>query len=380
LISNASTAARTVDARLSNSIAIARVICILGVVYVHAWTGRTGEELTAMASWQEGLRWALMEGLGKSAVPLLGIVSGWLVARSSRARDWRGHVAVKARTILLPMIAWNIIAILLVSGAALLFHLKAPVPVSLEWVAQEVLLLTRNPDINVQMPFLRDLFLCMVTAPLLLRLPGKALAAIGIGAALCSIVGWGQPVLLRPIILFFFTLGMLAQRGGWAQRIAAMPYAMAAAPFLLLLPVKVGFSFPAITSMVLDPPAMAAFDLVMRLAAALAFWRTAWALAGSGAASALLGGERYAFFLFCSHLIFIWLLGPVIGMMSGPLGAPAYPLFLLSQPLLVLGASMATGTALARLWPRAATLLSGGRLGSAPPRERPRAVAFADGR
>ncbi|WP_336959845.1 acyltransferase [Sphingobium aquiterrae] len=375
MIPKAASAARGPDTRLSHSIAIARVLCILGVVYVHAWTGRTGEELAAMASWQEGLRWVLMEGLGKSAVPLLGIVSGWLVAGSARTRHWRAHVAVKARTILLPMVAWNIVAILLVCGAALLFHLKAPMPASLEWTAQEVLLLTRNPDINVQMPFLRDLFLCMLAAPLLVRLPGRALAIIGIGAAICSVAEWGQPLLLRPAILTFFALGMLARRGGWAERAAALPYAGAVAPFLLLLPFKVVLSLPAVAAPGLHPHAMAAFDLMIRLAAALAFWRTAWALAGSGAAESLRSVERYAFFLFCSHLILIWLLGPVIGGFTGPLGAPAYPLFLLAQPLLVLGASMTLGAALARFWPRAAALLSGGRLGSAPPRQRRRLLA-----
>ncbi|MFP5434535.1 MAG: acyltransferase, partial [Alphaproteobacteria bacterium] len=34
-------------ARRSDAIAIARVICIVGVVYVHAWTGLNGEALNA---------------------------------------------------------------------------------------------------------------------------------------------------------------------------------------------------------------------------------------------------------------------------------------------------------------------------------------------
>ena len=109
-------------ARRSDAIAIARVICILGVVYVHAWTGLNGEALAQLrGSGQDNLRWALMEIFGRSAVPLLGLISGWLVAGSGRARDWRSHLARKARTIALPMILWNSLAILFVSGAAWTF-------------------------------------------------------------------------------------------------------------------------------------------------------------------------------------------------------------------------------------------------------------------
>jgi fucose 4-O-acetylase-like acetyltransferase len=365
------------DQNISASIAIARVICILGVVYVHAWTGRTGAELAAMQHWQEGLRWVLMEGLGKSAVPLLGLISGWLVAGSARTRDWRAHVTVKARTILLPMVAWNALAILLVSGAALGLGLRAPVPRSLEWVAQEMLLVTRNPDINVQMPFLRDLFLCMLAAPLLVRLRSPGLALAGGTAALCAVAGIGQPLLLRPVILAFFTLGMLARRHGWAGRVGAMPMGRVAAPFLVLLPFKVALSLPPFSAMDRHPHGMAAFDIAIRLAAAMAFWRMAWALAGSAMGAALRRVEPYAFFLFCCHLILLWLFGPLLGRLSGPLGSPGYPLFLLLQPLLVLAASMALGGLLVRLSPGMARVLSGGRLGRPVARERERPLVPA---
>ena len=55
-------------ARRSDAIAIARVICILGVVYVHAWTGLNGIALAALrGTGQDTLRWTLMEVFGRSA-------------------------------------------------------------------------------------------------------------------------------------------------------------------------------------------------------------------------------------------------------------------------------------------------------------------------
>jgi len=51
-----------------------------------------------------------------------------------------------------------------------------------------------------------------------------------------------------------------------------------------------------------------------------------------------------------------------LGKLTGPLGSPLYPLYLILQPLLVLVAVVALGRILRRVAPRAAALLSGGRL------------------
>lgn len=348
-------------ARRSDAIAIARVICILGVVYVHAWTGQNGEALAALrGSAQDNLRWALMEIFGRSAVPLLGLISGWLVAGSDTARHWAPHVRRKARTILLPMILWNGLAILLVSGTAYLWSLSAPVPTSLWWVVQEVLIISRNPDINVQMPFLRDLFLCMVAAPLLVRLPNWMLMAVALAALSCQIAGLGPPVLMRPSILFFFTIGILARREGWADRAAAVPMLAASLPFGLLMGAQLYVSLKGGEG--LAPLALACLDMAVRMAASLCFWRLAWALAESPARGLLMRVEPYAFFLFCAHLILIWLGGPLLGQLFGPLGSPLYPLYLIAQPFLVLAVVILIGNLMQRLSPTMAGLMSGGRL------------------
>lgn len=347
-------------ARRSDAISIARVICILGVVYVHAWTGLNGHDLQiARGTPQENLRWLLMEIFGRSAVPLLGLISGWLVAGSARTQDWAGHIVRKARTILLPMVLWNALAILLVSGAAWALGLSAPVPVSLGWMVEELFIVSRNPDINVQMPFLRDLFLCMVVAPLLVRLPGWALAMAAVAAATAQLAGWGPPVLMRPAIFFFFVLGMIARRGGLADRVASLRWPLAAGPFLLLMVVQLHFSLQTVGPSGID---VGLLDLAVRVAAAACFWRLSWALAGGPARGLLLRIEPFAFFLFCSHLILIWLGGPVLGALFGKLGSPLYPAYLLAQPLLVLIAVLLAGTMLSRAWPGMAKLLSGGRL------------------
>lgn len=353
----------------NDAIAIARVLCILGVVYVHAWTGRTGEELAQMSySGQEVLRWILMEGLGKSAVPLLGMISGYLVAGSRHALNWRPHLAGKARTILLPMLLWNAIAIACVSGAATAGWIKAPTPVSAGWFVEELFALTRAPDINVQMPFLRDLFVCMLAVPLLIRLPVKGMALLAAMVAALTIVGWPQPLLLRPLILFFFLFGMIARRLSLGDKAVALPMVSAVVPFLLLAPAKIALSLSSANFQTVHPHEMAAIDLAARIAAALFFWRIANLCARSRAREPLLAIEPYAFFLFCCHLILIWLGGPLLGHWIGPAGSPLYPAYLVAQPLLVLGASVALARTIIAVSPGTARTLSGGRLAADGPK------------
>lgn len=352
------------DSRLSTAIAIARLIGIMGIVYVHAWTGRTAEELAAVAfGWQAVLRTALGELFGRSAVPLLGMISGWLVVSTATRQAYAPFLTGKARTILLPMLLWNAIAILLVGAAATFGTLKAPTPTSLGWTLNELVPLVHANDINVQMPFLRDLFVCMMIAPVLVRASSAWLAAVALAVVVWSVSAVHIPVLLRPQILLFFTAGIAARRSGMAERVAGWPVALCALPFVVLIAPRLWTAVLGNAFFDAHLHVLTAFDLVFRLASAVLFWRLAWALAGSGVAERLRTAERYGFLAFCDHLVLLWLLGPVIGLATGALGAPIYPLYLLVQPPLVLGATIVLGRMLLTVWPAAARVLSGGRLG-----------------
>ena len=98
------------------------------------------------------------------------------------------------------------------------------------------------------------------------------------------------------------------------------------------------------------------------LAAAVAFWRLAWIVAGSRLRGPMLRIEPFAFFLFCAHLILIWLGGPFLGHVFGRMGAPLYPVYLILQPAMVAAVVIPIGLLLRRYMPRAARILSGGRL------------------
>ncbi|WP_245653773.1 acyltransferase family protein [Novosphingobium rosa] len=352
--------------RLSRAIGIARVICIMGIVYVHAWTGRNGQDLQLFNDTSQGLmRWALIDLMARSSVPLLSMISGWLVGPSFAKRGWRIFLQGKLRTVALPMVLWNALAILLVSGAAYLGLIYAPRPTTVWWTIDELFCLITPNDINVQIPFLRDLFVCMLAVPLLVRLPSKVLIGVALAAMAWSLmpVNPAPVVLQRPSILLFFIAGLLARRHTLAAWMASRPLLLVGMPYLAIGATKVWLEVVGIDRGYNNPLMLAGIDLAMRCATAIFFWSIAWRLAASRVAAPLLKIEPYMFLMFCAHLIMIWLFGPLIGdHIFGPIGSPAYPLFLLGQPFMVLGASVALGNLMMRVTPRATKLLSGGRL------------------
>ena len=332
------------------------------MVYVHAWTGLTGPDLAASDHTAQGLlRWVLSDLFGKAAVPLLSLVSGWLAAGSLERRGAVSFVRGKVRTVVLPMVLWNAIAVTLVGGAAWLGWISGPTPSSWSWVANELLCLTHPADIDVQSSFLRDLFVCLLLAPGLRRMElaiQMGVVAVGLAYALS---GASFPLLLRPTILVFFVLGMMARRSDALHRASSLPLILLGALYLGLAIVEVAL---ATHRPPLPTPfgVQSALDVALRAAAALFFWAVSWRIAASRFADALLALEPYVFLLFCSHLIMMWLAAPLIGLVTGPLGAPLYPLFLIAQPAIALAASVALGRALARWTPGLAEALTGGRL------------------
>lgn len=351
---------------MSAAISIARLICILGVVYVHGWTGLHSDELAAQAGSAQGmLRWTMVELFGRSAVPLLSVISGWLVARSPRRRSYRDFALNKARTLLAPMVAWNAIGLVLVAGAGMLGWIEAPRPTSVRWVVDELFCLTRPADINVQMSFLRDLFLCMLAAPWMVRVSSGLLLGLAMLTAAWVTGEWAVPILLRPAILLFFVCGVLAARHDIAERIAVLPLRAAISPFLLILPLKLALSIWGDRLPALSPHVVAAVDLGLRFAAATAVWRLAILLASRPVGAFMLRLAPYSFLLFCSHVLFMWLLGPLLGSATGPMGHPAWTVYFLLQPVLALGFAIAFGHGLAALSPAATRVLSGGRVGKA---------------
>jgi hypothetical protein len=213
------------------------------------------------------------------------------------------------------------------------------------------------------MGFLRDLFLCMLLAPLLVQMPTVILLAVMALAMAWNVGGWTSVILLRPAILLFFVGGMLAARYRVAEQVGAMPVSLAVLPFLLVLPFKLGLSIAGGALVVEESHLVALIDLMLRVAAAILVWRVSILIAMKSEGAWMRALEPYVFLLFCSHVLFMWLLGPMIGRLTGPMGSAAWPAYFVVQPLLALGFAILLGVTIAALSPALARVLSGGRLG-----------------
>ncbi len=348
----------------SNAIVVARVLCILGIVYAHAWTGRGGAWLLLNADTAQGMMRALfMETIGRSAVPLLGMISGWLVAGSALKRGYWRFVGGKARTILAPMLLWNALALSLLGFAMWMGWNYGPRINDLpRFIFEEMTSFSEMNKVNFQTPFLRDLFVLMLLAPVLIRLRSGWLALLTATVLAWSVWNWYFPLILRPQVALFFLIGILARRFGVAERIAGTRWRWLLPPFLVFAAIKFDFAvFDWYFAWEHKPVAMAV-EIALRLSAAALLWRLCIALADRPSLALFRRIEPYAFFFFCAHMIFIWLFAQHVGKIVGPLGSPLYPLFFLPLPIYLLLGSIGLARLVMRLSPGWADILSGGRL------------------
>ncbi|MFQ3666897.1 MAG: acyltransferase family protein, partial [Sphingomonadaceae bacterium] len=80
-------------AHLSDAITVSRILCMTSVVWVHAWFGMPRTVMSgADAVAQMTMVTLLADVLGRSSVPLLSIVSGYLVSVSWAKANWASFV------------------------------------------------------------------------------------------------------------------------------------------------------------------------------------------------------------------------------------------------------------------------------------------------
>lgn len=199
---------------------MARLVAILCMVYVHVPDGHSARVLHALP-WENFtslIQGLFIEGPGRAAASLLSVISGYLTARICMRQhfSWSGLYKRRFFSILLPMIIWTVATYIVYSVAAggqqtfideattLLAHLNI------------LLFLTEIPQgATMHLAFLRDLFVCILLAPLLLvglkKYPVALLSVLGF---LYLALHQNQAVIiLRPLVLFAFTIGLfLAQR------------------------------------------------------------------------------------------------------------------------------------------------------------------------
>ena len=337
---------------MSRRIAIARVICILAVIYVHS--PPYGDRVPVTLLSVDGATWIMREILARSSVPLLSIVSGFLTVRLD-AGSYADRLRKKVKTLLVPLVLWNLIAVAKDSVAA-----GGALP-ALADLPQLLLGITGNPRIY-PLYFLRDIFVCNLLLPLFLfgiaRSPRLTLALL-----LADAVTNADGVLFtNSAIPLFFAVGlalgsrqltataMMRQPALWAACAAIVLVAIAAMPFVF------GVSARHWPGMIEN-----AVVVVQRVAGAILFWHAAGMAMNRPVGRIARRIEPIIFFVFCSHPLLLGGAWAVFQAATGGAGAAGTIAFFFASPVIVLLLSIVAIAALMATVPWLLRTLMAGR-------------------
>ncbi|MFM2042291.1 MAG: hypothetical protein RLY86_867 [Pseudomonadota bacterium] len=346
-------------------IRLARVICILAMTYVHVhpWAMEMDIAQHGVRVF-DGVRLYVVEAFSRASVALLSVISGYLLLATGAGKGYGTLVRGKLRTLFVPLLAWNLIGLALMTAAN---GGRMPIGTDLRSILDGLVALAGWPVVT-PLSFLRDILLCGLLSPVMVavlrRAPLPALLA-----ALCwyFLVPEGV-VFLRPVIPLFFMVGLaLAIHGlprwpgtGFWWAVLAGWVLLPATIVVLRLRVEMGQDLGAIPGVGVEQ-VLHALRLAARVAGALSVLWLAQHLLHHPIGRVLARAEPYIFLFFCAHTLafsLFWMLWePAFGGYYGP----AYPLFFATAPVLALLLTIPAARIAGRIAPGPLALLNGGR-------------------
>lgn len=345
---------------------VARPLCIFFMIWVHVNPGvaefAPGEHGLGFADWY---RFYFADGVGRTSIGLLAIVSGFLAISTARVFPFGRFTMKRFRSLFIPMVVWS--AILLIAYLAgeqvKPGYLEQQVGEPWSWahVPDWLFGLTDHPA-NFPLGFLRDLFICALATPLFVLAMRKA--ALPVLAVLFVLMVTHAPTpFLGNNIPMFYGLGVwLALNGrsmeAWIDRHAGK--------VILAFAVYAAFITAFRFYDELNPenglePVFYGFLEVQRLFGAAAFWAIAGWISKQSWRSLITRFEPYAFFVFCSHIIFSTVFWMPYSYLIGGYYSPTYPIFFSVTPVLVYVAAVLTALFLSKFMAPVSTVLNGGR-------------------
>ncbi|RNF32765.1 hypothetical protein NM04_00040 [Massilia aurea] len=349
----------TLDRSLRERIALLRFVMIFGVIVLHTPAYVPMSELGD--GWFDATKAFFQLAMFRATVPVLTIISGFLLFGAGLDRLPGKLFGKKARTILLPFLCFNLPLLPLALGAEMFAGIELSAQLwpfePMAWL-NAAFGLTASP-INYPLNFLRDLLVLILLAPLfgwLLRRhawPGLVLVAV------VFFNNYDGVLVLRDLMAVLFYVGGMAAVRGWNLRRLdryALPCLML---FLLACAAMVHFRIANTT--------------YLRLVAPFLIWPATVLLAESRAGRWLAGMSKYSFFMFLAHspvLLLTWILYGRFGD-----GLP-YPVYWVMAPLVVTGVLIVVYRLAEHLMPRLFPVLigAGGKADKAPAGESAAAI------
>lgn len=306
-----------IDTEISTRISILRFAMIFGIVILHTPLYVPIDQVGPHAF--DMLKAFFQNAVFRCTVPVLTLISGYLLFSSSMPERPRALISKKFKSLVIPFLTFNLPLVALVflvqshGPLAISYQL---VPIDLRTLADAALSLTAAP-LNYPLYFLRDLFVLCVLAPvfaILLRyvpLLGLFLVA---GIFLLNFDG---SLVIRTDMPVTFYIGGLCALHKVDMRSLDKYAPLCLAVFIVMCGAVIAFQIKNTTG--------------LRLVAPLLIWPSASLLVGTRFGTWLAGMAKYSFFIFLMHapiLIATWLVYSRYG------AALPYPIYWVCAPLL----------------------------------------------
>ncbi len=202
------------------------------MIYVHVpgIADTAAERILDVAAPFASLQAFIVESFGRASAALLSLLSGWLCAlkltggsissmapRADKAVDAAaalGMIMSRVRSTIVPMVFWALLT-MVVYAVVTLFRptfllLEGETLAVTFWrYLNTILFLTEAPHgPTLHLSFLRDLFVCFLLAPVLIAVLKRHAVPLVVAIGIVYIADGTSVIILRPLILFAFTLGL----------------------------------------------------------------------------------------------------------------------------------------------------------------------------
>lgn len=326
-------------------IAMLRYLMIVGVVVLHAPPhvpiAETGPGLFNF------IKAFFQNAAFRATVPILTLISGYLLFRSALDQQWMRLAKKKMRTIVVPFCVFNLVVLAGAFVAQYQFGLRMSyqlLPFDLPTWLDAAFGLTYSP-INYPLNFLRDLIVLMAFAPLM----GKILRSwpwVGLVAVIFIFHNnLDGTLILREVMPIMFYLGGMAATRRW-NLLALDRYSLPCLGlFLVLCACVVHFRIGNTT--------------YFRYIAPFLIWPAASLLHNTQVGRWLQSQSKTSFFIFLAHAPLLLVLSVVYQKLGSDI---PYPLYWFAVPVVVIAILSLLHHALMRICPRLLAPMVGAEL------------------
>jgi hypothetical protein len=319
---------------MSDRVKIARTLCIFFMTFVHVQPGIAENVYDRDAGFFDIVYFVFTRLFGLSSVSLLSVVSGYFIVASLMKAGRLQLIRSKLRTLVIPLLAWNVLMLALLTIYGLLSGKWQDMPeFSALGIADALLALTKWP-LDVPLWFLRDLFVCCVLSPFLYAGLSRFPVVTIVLLAAYAVFGENLLILQRPQLILFFALGMwLRIASPTPERIDRLSWLLTAG-LVAMVAIFLTIRVERILLSDMDETLRLTLDTLLRVTMAGGFWLLTEVIRKSSLGTLFIKLEPYAFFLFCSHAILFNFSGIVFRRLFGNFGSELFPITFFTLPFL----------------------------------------------